>query len=82
MPVDVNGGAPLLMDLPITLCSRSDVNNSRYFDGAPLFIAFGCGLHAPSAQRNPTPAMSTNQISAAFCPAPTHVYQASSYQSK
>lgn len=37
MPVDVTGGAPLLLDLPITLCSRSDANSSRYFDGELLW---------------------------------------------
>ena len=34
VPVDVDGGATLLLDLPIVLCSRADANSSRYFNGA------------------------------------------------
>ena len=37
--VDVDGGAPLLLDGNITLCGRSDLDSSRFFNGAPASSA-------------------------------------------
>ena len=34
MAVDVDGGAPMLLDGNITLCARSDLDSSRFFNGA------------------------------------------------
>ena len=34
MAVDVDGGAPMLLDGNITLCARSDLSASRFFNGA------------------------------------------------
>ena len=33
LPVKVTGGTPLFLDGPITLCSRSDLISTRYFNG-------------------------------------------------
>lgn len=61
VPVDVTGGAPLLLDLPITLCSRSDANSSRYFDGELL-----CG---PASALCPVPC-AQYLVLYAVCPMP------------
>ena len=61
MAVDIDGGAPMLLDGNITLCARADLNSSRFFDGAlQMLLSYRCA--SPSAVLAHTQGQRTSDI--------------------